>query len=102
MERVVKHICCITIWITTQGFFWGVVSGLTEPLGALMGWLILYNPSQLAFGIVFGIVGGMMVCISLKELVPTALRYDPNQGFVMAWLFLGMVVMAGSLLLFAL
>ncbi len=79
-----------------------MVSGLTEPLGALMGWLVLYDPSQLAFGIVFGIVGGMMVCISLKELVPTALRYDKSQGFVMAWVFFGMLVMAGSLLLFAL
>lgn len=85
-----------------QGFFWGVVSGLTEPLGALMGWLVLYDPSNLAFGIVFGIVGGMMVCISLKELVPTALRYDKSHSFVTAWVFVGMLVMAASLLLFAL
>ena len=30
-----------------------------------------------AYGIVFGLVGGMMTFISVHELLPTAFRYDP-------------------------
>ena len=38
--------------------------------------------SARAYGTLFGIVGGMMVYISLRELVPTALKYDPKDKFV--------------------
>jgi zinc transporter ZupT len=43
---------------------------------------------------------GMMVYITIKELIPTALRYDPQDSVVSTCVILGMVVMAGSLLLF--
>ena len=42
----------------------------------------------------------MMVYITIKELIPTALRYDPQDSVVSSCIILGMVVMAGSLLLF--
>lgn len=84
-----------------KGFFWGVVSGLSEPIGGLFGYLILFDTSPLCYAIVFGIVGGMMVCISLKELIPTALKYDPDTHIVVGSLFFGMLVMASSLLLFS-
>ena len=46
-----------------KGFWWAFVSGLSEPVGGLLGWLVLYgnNSSDLAFGILFCIVAGMMV-----------------------------------------
>jgi len=45
-----------------KGFFWATLSGLTELIGALLGWLILANVfTQLVYGILFAIVAGMMV-----------------------------------------
>ena len=85
-----------------KGFWWSFISGVTEPIGGLVGYLILHGNSMSprAYGTLFGIVGGMMVYISLRELVPTALKYDPKDKFVTNCVFAGMAVMAASLLLF--
>jgi len=48
----------------------------------------------------FGMVGGMMIYISIKELLPTAHKYDPSNRFVTTSFIVGMGVMALSLLLF--
>ena len=42
----------------------------------------------------------MMVYISLKELLPTALKYDPHDKHVTNCMFGGMAIMALSLILF--
>jgi len=85
-----------------KGFWWSFISGVTEPIGGLVGYLILNGNSMSAraYGTLFGIVGGMMVYISLRELVPTALKYDPKDKFVTNCVFAGMLIMAASLLLF--
>eukprot|EP01025_Chloroclados_australasicus_P064178 TRINITY_DN853_c0_g1_i1.p1 TRINITY_DN853_c0_g1~~TRINITY_DN853_c0_g1_i1.p1 ORF type:complete len:360 (-),score=49.48 TRINITY_DN853_c0_g1_i1:279-1358(-) len=85
-----------------KGFLWAFFSGLSEPVGGLLGYLILYgdNMSDLAYGILFTMVAGMMVYISIRELIPTALKYDPEDKYTTKFVFLGMVVMAVSLLLF--
>lgn len=52
--------------------------GFAEPLGALLAWGIFGNDSDpLALGIAFGVVGGIMINIGLKELLPVAFKYDP-------------------------
>lgn len=154
-----------------KGFMWAFISGLSEPLGGLLGYLVLYGNrmSELAYGILFAVVAGMMVrppatlrcvrgatahipllylsrctcllarrtrlllprfgavrphtamwamgarrgcCavrrahrsvqtyISIKELVPTALKYDPNNKVTSTSIIAGMVIMSASLLLF--
>lgn len=85
-----------------KGFMWSFLSGVTEPIGGLLGYLVLYGNamSDLAYGVLFGIVGGMMVYISLKELIPMALKYDPKDRVTMNCCFVGMAVMALSLVLF--
>lgn len=85
-----------------KGFLWSFVSGISEPIGGLFGYLILYSNamSDVAYGALFGVVGGMMVYISLKELLPTALKYDPHDQYVTNCMFIGMAVMALSLILF--
>jgi len=84
-----------------KGFMWGTLSGLSEPIGALLGYLVLANTmSDDAYAIIFGLVGGMMVMISLKELLPTAHRYDPTDTVVTYSITAGMVLMALSLVLF--
>lgn len=107
IHNVPEGICvALPIYYATgskwKGFFWGVVSGVSEPLGALFGYLILFDTSPVVYAVVFGLVGGMMVCISLKELIPTALKYDPGARLVVLSIFAGMLVMAASLILFAL
>ena len=55
----------------------------------------------LVYGISFGFIAGMMVFISLKELLPTAYRFDRTKGqLVSSCLVVGMLVMAISLILF--
>ena len=53
-----------------KGFWWAVVSGLSEPIGGLLGWLVLFGNrmSDLAFGVLFCVVAGMMVRSSLPRL----------------------------------
>jgi len=84
-----------------KAFLWACMSGLSEPIGALLGWAVLANSmSDNLYAILFGIVGGMMVIISTKELLPTAHRYDPEDTVVTYSMIVGMVIMALSLVLF--
>ena len=84
-----------------RAFAWAALSGLAEPLGAVLAWLVLYNNfSDTVFAVLFGLVGGMMVCISLKELLPTARKYDPTDIYVTNMSIVGMFIMAFSLVLF--
>jgi len=86
-----------------KGFLWSLFSGITEPIGGIIGFAVLQSVfTELVFGIVFAMVGGMMVFIVLHELLPTAHRYMPDRpGYVTFFLVVGMVVMAISLVLFA-
>jgi ZIP family zinc transporter len=77
-----------------------LLSGLSEPLGALIGFLILMPVmNDLVFGVLFAAVSGIMVFISLDELLPTAREYGEHH-LSMYGLISGMIVMALSLILF--
>lgn len=83
-----------------KAFFYSFLSGLSEPLGALVGFLILMPfMSESVMGIVFALVAGIMVFISLDELLPAAREYGEHHLSIYG-LVAGMVVMAVSLLLF--
>jgi len=83
-------------------FMWGVISGLSEPLGALVGWGIFNsNFGGNAYGIMFGIVSGMMTMISVDELMPTAARYDPKNCVTTYSFLVGAFMIALSLMLFS-
>jgi len=82
-----------------KAFLVSVGAGLTEPLGALVAWLLLRNVFEGmdgAFGIIFALVGGIMVFVAIHQLLPTAQKYGKHH-LVMKWLFAGMAVMALSL-----
>jgi ZIP family zinc transporter len=86
-----------------KAFGWACLAGMSEPFGALLGWAILINHfTSTVYAILFGIVAGMMVFIVIKELVPTAHRYDPEDSVVTYCIIAGMALMALSLVLFAL
>lgn len=83
-----------------KAFLYSFLSGLSEPVGALIGYFLLRNfLSEALFGIVFAAVGGIMVYISLDELLPTAEKYGKHHVAITG-LIAGMVVMAISLVLF--
>jgi zinc transporter, ZIP family len=87
----------------TKAFLWAVLSGASEPFAALLGWAVLANCfSQEMYGILFGLVAGMMVIISVRELLPTAHRYDPDDTVVTYSFIGGAGIMALSLVLFTL
>lgn len=83
-----------------KAFWYSFLSGLSEPLGALIGYFLL-RPffSENTFGILFASVAGIMVYVSLDELLPAAKEFDTGHVSIIG-VILGMVVMAISLLLF--
>lgn len=84
-----------------RAFGWGMVSGVSEPIAALLGYAVLAKLfSDVVYAVLFGMVSGMMVIISARELLPTAHRYDPQDQVVTYSFIAGMAVMALSLVLF--
>jgi len=82
---------------------YSVLSGLAEPVGAIVayGLLMLFVGGKIPpslMGILFGGVAGIMVYISLDELLPTSRAYGKGHDSLLG-LIAGMAVMALSLLL---
>jgi len=83
-----------------KAFFYSFVSGLAEPVGALIGYLLLFSFfNGVLFGVLFAGVAGIMVFISLDELLPASREYGEPHLSVYG-LITGMIVMAVSLLMF--
>ncbi len=83
-----------------KAFLHSFLSGLAEPAGALLGYLLLRRlVGETLFGLVFAGVAGIMVFISLDELLPTARLYGEHHHCI-GGLVAGMALMAVSLLLF--
>lgn len=83
-----------------KAFKYSFLSGLAEPIGATVGFLLLMPfMSETVFGVIFAGVAGIMVFISLDELLPAAEEYGEHHLSIYG-LVSGMAVMALSLLLF--
>lgn len=84
----------------TYAFVACLLSGLAEPIGAIIGYALL-RPylSDAVFGSVFGIIAGVMVFLALDELLPAAKRYAKGHETVYG-LISGMGALAVSLVLF--
>jgi ZIP family zinc transporter len=89
-----------------RAFFFSLLSGLAEPVGAVIAYLLLrllvcgeteVIPPQV-MGFLFGGVAGIMVYISLDQLLPTSRAYGKGHDSLFG-LVAGMLVMALSLLL---
>jgi Predicted divalent heavy-metal cations transporter len=80
-----------------KAFVYSLVSGLAEPAGALIGFLLL-RPflNDIFFGLLYSFVAGIMIFISLDELMPKAREYG-NHHVAICGLFAGMFVLAISL-----
>lgn len=83
-----------------KAFKLSFLSGLSEPVGAIVAYLFLMPfLNDIMFGVIFAGVAGIMVFISLDELLPAAKKYDEAHLSIYG-LIGGMAVMALSLLLF--
>jgi ZIP family zinc transporter len=83
-----------------RGFYLSFLSGLAEPVGALLAYFILMPyMGDMLFGSVFAAVAGIMVFISIDELLPTAREYGLHHHAVYGFIG-GMAIMAVSLLFF--
>lgn len=85
----------------SKAFWFSFSSGLAEPAGAILGYLIL-SPfmSPTLMGFTFASIAGVMVFISLDELLPSAEEYGQHHTVIYS-LTAGMAVTALSLLLLA-
>jgi ZIP family zinc transporter len=80
-----------------KAFWYAFFSGLAEPIGAVAAYLILRNfLTPAVLGIAFAAIAGIMVFVSLDQLIPNAKRYDEGHQSVYG-LVAGMVIMAVSL-----
>lgn len=81
-----------------KAFKLSFLSGLAEPLGAILAFLVLMPfLNDFVLGITFAMVAGIMVFISLDELLPAAKRYDETHLSIYG-VVAGMAIMAVSLI----
>lgn len=82
-----------------RAFFYSTLSGLAEPVGALVGYAVLRTFfTDDVMGLIFGGIAGVMVYISLDELLPAARAYGSEHNALFG-IVSGMAVMAVSLVL---
>jgi ZIP family zinc transporter len=93
----------IPIWEATgsrkRAFLYSFAAGLAEPVGAVIGYAFLFNfltPTLIYSLLAFA--AGIMVYISLDELLPTAHLYG-KEHLVIIGVIAGMVIMALSIFL---
>jgi len=75
------------------------IAGIAEPIGALLGYLLLRSCFVgILCGFAFSTVAGIMVYLSLDQMLPTA-RAHTDPHWAMAGFVMGMLCMAASILL---
>ncbi|RIA98731.1 ZIP zinc transporter-domain-containing protein [Glomus cerebriforme] len=92
----------------TKSFLYAcLLGGLSQPLGALIGYLFL-KESELAcwdhdfiYGVLFAAVGGLMGVICIQGMLPQAIKNDKSDGNVVSiFFFIGILIMGVSSALF--
>lgn len=83
----------------SKAFWWSFLSGMAEPIGGLVGYFILMPfLSPFTLGVLMASVAGIMVFISVDELLPGAEKYGEHHYSISGFVA-GMAVMAISLLM---
>ncbi|RHZ75736.1 hypothetical protein Glove_209g89 [Diversispora epigaea] len=84
-----------------------LLGGLSQPLGALIGWLFLKQSTNkcwdhnFVYGALFGSVSGLMGVICIQGMLPQAIKNDKSNGnLVSTFFFLGVIIMGLSSALF--
>ena len=83
-----------------NAFKWSFISGISEPIGAIVTWVFLFpfiTPTLLSA--LLGVVAGIMIYISLDELLPASRSLGKDSHSILG-IITGMMIMALSLALF--
>lgn len=102
LHNIPEGICVsVPIYAATgsrkKAFWWSFLAGVAEPIGAIIAALILLpflNPAVL--GYVLAAVAGVMVFISIDELVPVSCSFGESHMSILGFMT-GAVVMALSI-----
>ncbi len=81
-----------------KSFFYTFICAISEPFGALIAYLFL-KPSYHTFGIIYSLIAGIMIHISIYELLPEVTKYKRHR---ITYIFyaLGIILVLINLLLF--
>ncbi len=80
-----------------KAFVYTLLVGLCQPLGAIIGYLLFSKFfTDTLFGFLFSVVAGIMIFVSLDELLPASQKYEDHHLSVYGAIA-GMIVMAISL-----
>ncbi len=83
-----------------KAVLWSFMSGLAEPIGAILAFLVLMPFfTNTLLGLTLAAVAGIMIFIAFDELLPGAREHGKNHHVATYGVFLGMFVMAVTLLL---
>lgn len=90
----------IPIYYSTKNKFKAIlytfISGISEPIGAIIAYLFLAPfMNELIMSILLAIIAGIMIAISMYELIPASLKYNNVKGSVW-FLAIGSVFMLVS------
>lgn len=79
-----------------------LLTAVAEHLGGVVAWLILGHSNEIAQGVLFGVVSGMMVCTCVKKIIPTASVFATTKrmSIVSSGTLLGAWLMASILIFF--
>ncbi|KAL9544458.1 hypothetical protein MBANPS3_007613 [Mucor bainieri] len=80
-----------------------ILGGMSQPLGAVLGLLAIRNVDQeqerFLFGVIFGVVSGMLCLIAVQSMLPQAIRADATHRCVPLFFFIGIFLVGFSSLL---
>ncbi|KAK9719960.1 Zinc transporter [Basidiobolus ranarum] len=81
---------------STKAFLYaGILGGLSQPLGAIIGYILLKEMKtthqSILYGIVFGAAAGLMAVIVVQGMLPSAFKYDPKGNTVVTWFLIGLL-----------
>ena len=75
-----------------KSFLYTFISGMSEPLGALLAYLFLTKyVNDIVLGIIYSFIAGMMINIAINELFKEANEYNRRNSFI--YFIVGMIIM---------
>lgn len=83
-----------------RGVVYSLISGIAEPIGALLTYLLFKNYiTDLSLAMVLLLVAGIMITLSINELLPEALKYKKEKYIILGLIIGGILVLINHFIL---
>ncbi len=83
-----------------KAILYAFYSGIAEPIGGIIALIFLKNYiSELMISMVLIVVAGLMITLSIQELLPKALKYNENKALITG-LIVGLILVIINLTIF--